>query len=355
MEDPTNPASPFVPVVEAATDQQLLADGRNEPRHLASAGVWRVRADAVGPDRDSILRAIESAGLFSRGQKKPRLTVGSPAPHLWRFSMASTNKVFDEVKADTASWGPLAEVLQTERLRDVNVETEVGIGLWSVAPFNRSELHFAFGHADPAQWNVAVLGPFEHLVGRLTKMNRLAVRLAPRCGSSIALRAGALVHARTGFRVECLGPDGEYWDLDPQPVPIDAPIDVLKLPTSSYSGMGGEFHLVLSVSTDVRGAYFNWASERNGRSPEVALEIRPVTGPNQSAVDPIEVVDWARSVMAQFRRNIRHGSSLVRLFLSCPEVLAMALGREMNAIGRVIVMEFDNEAHTYFEGVEFGT
>jgi hypothetical protein len=179
--------------------------------------------------------------------------------------------------------------------------------------------------------------------------NTRRVRFYLRCTLGTALRAGSVFHRAAGFRVESEH-YGALWNLDQEVEPADdALLEVVEEGT-----VDSELHLLVSVSQDVRSDYQAWARGRTGREARV-VHLSPAGGPGRTAIrSASHAAQWARAFFTTIESERPTPDLSLRLFFAAPAALALACGRELNAVRNVIAMDHLKELGGYIEAFRFG-
>jgi hypothetical protein len=177
----------------------------------------------------------------------------------------------------------------------------------------------------------------------------LRVLLYPQCTPGVALRIGSLFHHSTGFSIQC-AQGKELWDLDRHELQASCELDQKHDDDKGSDGL----HLLLSFAQSVRGGYEKWRESSDGRAPIATLELSPVAGPSRFSVSKDEAVTIAAQVVRHIFRT-RGMSRKLRIFCAVPNALAIALGRELNALGEIVTMDWDKDSGAYFETTRFRT
>lgn len=337
--------------------------------HTAS-GVWRVRL--VSTDKAAVSTAIRAAGMLvadtSIQDELPAVEVRGRLKDvddgMYDWEIQPVLQIPGRTTCDTFT-GTLDRL--TTRLvdwrysalsADPQAEDRVGI---TVATYQENQVcrhsSFQVSAVEPgtaqdsnrkATWRedieMKIVRPLRRIQERLSRAPKTQqIRLHVQCLPGVAIRVGALFHHATGFSVDC-DHYGEFWMLDRPRTQRE-----VELLANSSPGQGSdEVHLLLSFAQSVRGAYDTWRASSREYEPRVALEIGPVEGPSRHSVSESDVVPIAeqivRSVLA-----VRGPAKKLRIFCAMPNSLAVALGRELNALGQIATMDFDKQSETYFE------
>lgn len=294
----------------------------------------------LAPDRDGSPRRIELCGPAERAVRD--IALASLGEELVKERVAALLAVLPEGQ-------PVGVGLVThEEKRDLGPDVAFTLGGGQV-PVEGD----AWQIRTRGLWESGVTAPLALLRRVLAlDMRTQSVRFYPRCHLGAAIRAGAVFSHTSGFHVECLQGE-EPWDLTRQPTFARPPIDIKldRLPDRPE-----EVHLLLSLSQAVEGAYRRWVEVSRGPGPVRVLHIAPTAGPSRDAITREAVVDWGEAVF-QALASARSGvSGPTRIFCAAPVALAMAIGRSLNACGRIIIMDMAKPTTGgYFESFDFET
>jgi hypothetical protein len=185
------------------------------------------------------------------------------------------------------------------------------------------------------------------------------VRFHAFCHLGAAIRAGAVFSHTSGFQVECLQ-NRQPWDLDRHPAAIRPPL-LASLPSELHdldeAGHPEEIHLLLSFSRGVATEYCRrWREQWADPAPCQVLHLQPEQGPGRDAIKQEEVADWGDAVFVALTKARGPKVDLVRIFSAVPVALAMAIGRSLNASGRVVTMDLPKPPGAgYFVSFDFET
>lgn len=208
--------------------------------------------------------------------------------------------------------------------------------------------------ADRPSWEERFGGGLRKIIAALTsRADTKALEIWLACTPAVAIRTGVEMDRRTSFRVAAnpTGHDSLRGSLDVTAA-TDADIEVSTVVTAAP-----EIHVLLSVSQDVTLGYLEWVKETS--APEASqLRMRPTAGPSQKSIrDVAHALAWAREVRAQIIA-LRAAANLqsipaIRIFFAGSVVLALAIGRELNAMGQLILMDYDRDTKRYVESFTF--
>lgn len=255
----------------------------------------------------------------------------------------------------------------------------LALALWTYIPDDTGgpDAHFTFGMSMDEIRRSSPLDRIEKLIQReveglnllrqtLAGAGRRTLRLYPKCLPGMGIRAGFIFNHRTGFSLEVMQNDSP-WDVDLQKVRVRPRVrrEEIKVPETppapdssqarsgvSTPGLSTEMHVLLSYAQSVRELYLRWHASQQNLRVRVALEFMPPEGPSRDGVARDEVTDLAELLVEQIIRARRSGE-VVRFFVAIPLALAVALGRSMNALGVVSLMDFDRETLEYLETFRF--
>ena len=215
---------------------------------------------------------------------------------------------------------------------------------------NRLRLYRPADDTDRSAWEPTFGGGLLELRGELQRTDSPAVLLHPVCTLSVAMRAGAVFHARSWFQVWCTQRESatgklEVWDLcQRSALPASVVIHEQADPDPR------ERHLLVSASLDVRPAWERWRFAQRSRA--VTFHLEPgLKGPQP--LDLQGVLGWALAAA-----NAVHWTDAahlpLRVFVSGPMSLGVALGMQLHGQGQVHLMDFDPRAGGYVESFRFG-
>jgi len=100
----------------------------------------------------------------------------------------------------------------------------------------------------------------------------------------------------------------------------------------------------------VQAGYEAWRARdmTPDESPRVILHIQPPGGPGRDSVPRGVVTDLGESIVETLIRRKKTGDRL-RFFIAAPNALSLALGRSLNALGDVRLMDWIKEEMRYVE------
>jgi nucleoside phosphorylase len=194
--------------------------------------------------------------------------------------------------------------------------------------------------------------PLERIATVLSRVSPAApIILVPQCTPGAAIRAGAVLKRVAGQRASAIW-QAQEWSLDD-----GADVDGELIQALDGRGFDARDHLCLlvSISQPVREAWVRWAEVPN-RVALRELHVQPASGPSQDVLkSPEQAVGWARRIGQLLKENRPPVHSATSIFAATPGPLAVALGRELNAVGRMILMDFDKDQQQYVAAFEFTT
>ncbi len=208
---------------------------------------------------------------------------------------------------------------------------------------------------DRATWESTTWSHLRDLRQALAAQGRKRLLILPRCVVGLAIRAGAVFHRATGMDVSVVQRDDssgrdEVWALDGESSPANVHVE-LRLPDRGE--VPEEVHLLLSIAQDTFPLWSRWRFTH--AQPAVLLHIRPPGGTSRSAVQGAPAArDLARAVTGLLLQQRAAWPSIpIRVFYAGPAGLAVALGRGLNALGDIILMDLDKYRSTYVESFRF--
>ena len=363
-------------------------DAGGAPPVQFSRGVWRVALVGEAIERLSaqaeLMRlGVEAAGfetVGAHGDADARVSLQAreaglgPVEWQWRLNLPGGDTEGSAWEEQPASIDRLLDALVRARVRALQgvrehrAPVEIVLATYNVreTPSRSAAFRFAVdleAEDDPGSRRKRLEEVFSGGLKRLRaglaespKTRKL--RFYPRCGLSVALRAGALFHRASGFHVEC-EQNGELWTTDS---PGEPPSDAVFSPVSreTVAASAPELHLLLSISREVLPQYEVWRGA-GGRDAS-AVELAPAAGPGREAIrDADDLAGWAALVprmIATFHPAVitahpREKEWPLRFFVATPAALAVTIGRQLNAHGRIIAMEWDKARGGYFEAFDF--
>lgn len=208
---------------------------------------------------------------------------------------------------------------------------------------------------DRAGWEAQAWPALRQLRQALIAQGRRRLRIHAPCVPGLAIRAGAVFHRASGFEVsvtqrdESTGRQG-VWALDGPASP--APLRVDRREDEGLIGPD-EVHLLVSATQDVFPMWSRWRFDHP--EPAVMLHARPPTGPARDAVQGAPAArDLARAISdLALEERSKHPDLPLRIFYAGPNGLAVALGRSLNALSEIILMDFDKYAGRYVASFRF--
>jgi len=183
------------------------------------------------------------------------------------------------------------------------------------------------------------------------------LRLTLACTPAVSTRAGYVFNSRGRFVVTVGGttPEALAGTFPMSPSGLAPGCEV------TWSDAGDEMHVLFSVNHDVRTLHRAWR-DAHRVSARVELSLRTDGALNDRVIaDVAHAQRWAtsaREAIVQARaaaadRNV--GLALTRIFFAGPSTLAFAIGRELNGLGRIVLMDFDRDVGGYVVSFDFVT
>jgi len=396
VQDPAVPASAAEPVTGlpstaavldlARAASSLLPPPAQTPpplRSEPSLGVWRVailtsnrlareeipRSAGTLPCRpggeadllvylvesETVLRYHEAGGLFAGETRHDQWNDGAPLAREIAYQRAEhlARQLPEEQTVDLVVWtyGDDPEPSPT---------VAFSVGAPVPSDVEVTDLERRVGEA----WGARIEAPLVRLrdaLGRSTKTRWLKVW--PLCTPGTAIRIGALFHHQSRFSVVC-DQAGSEWDLDRQPTPSAKAPALSIMPAGPDQDDRDEVHLVIGLTAAVYDRYREWRGGATGIPPARTLAVEPAGGPSRTSVPADQVVDWAEYVFRTVRpliSAVRAGRSPgkagppvdLRIFCAAPAAFAIALGRSLNAAGRIVTMDLLRGADGYVATFDF--
>jgi hypothetical protein len=157
-------------------------------------------------------------------------------------------------------------------------------------------------------------------------------------------------HRASGLWLEC-DQNGALWNLSGE----RAPADEVRTLVRESDASPAELHVLVSATGEVAPLYREWRN-RPRRLPAVAVEVRPDQDTSQKLIrDAAHALGWADHVYLAVAQLREDPNCLIRLFLYVPAGLAVAIGRSLNAMGDVALMDLDKKRRRYVETFRFRT
>jgi hypothetical protein len=372
-----------------------------------AVGVWRVRLVNEGGALPTALNtaieeAFRAAGMLPyhgephhvRLQAPARPTIAQTAELTWRCSWVlllrvagqddetltyehtrgGTKDAVDQWVQDSfipilVRWlqtrSDLTRKLELLRLRRLASGSEAGgdsvaVGIWTYIPDEvaNPEVAYTFGSlvqdreteaALQARWDARITQGLLLLRQTLGGSSRKQVRFYPKCHPAVAVRAGAIFSHRTGFSLEAIQ-NGSAWDMDLHKARVRPGLRIDSLPVPGTLPRSDEMHVLLSFTQDVQAGYEAWQTRymTTEESPRIILHIQPPGGPGRDSVPRDVVTDLGESIVEILIRRKKTGDRL-RFFIAAPNALSLALGRSLNALGDVSLMDWIKEEMRYVE------
>ncbi|WP_157633619.1 SAVED domain-containing protein [Thioflavicoccus mobilis] len=203
-------------------------------------------------------------------------------------------------------------------------------------------------------WQQRIEAPLT-LLRRALAVDRRAqsLRFHAFCHLGAAIRAGAIFSHTSGFSVECMQ-NGEPWDLYRQPAYRKQPFNISE--SGPPAGAAAEIHLLLSFSQTVSEAYQIWREDQAKTLPVRVISIEPQGGAGRQAIAREDVADWGEAVFHVLSTRRTSRIDCTRIFCAAPVALAMAIGRSLNACGRIVTMDLPKPSvRGYFASFDFET
>jgi len=205
---------------------------------------------------------------------------------------------------------------------------------------------------DRSSWEGEIAGALLSAREDLRRLGHRQVLLHPKCIPGVALRAGAVFHQATEFSVRCTqfnagSRQQEVWDLTETRGPLPSlTVEIVK------DAAPEEMHLLVSVAQSVSDDWRAWRLTHT--TPAFQIHIAPADGPGRAALRGSEdAVAWARAIVDALLRHRPSPRLPTRIFYAGPTGLAIAIGRELNAVGEIRVMDFLASERQYLESFTF--
>lgn len=186
------------------------------------------------------------------------------------------------------------------------------------------------------EWNTVLLpslGEVKDALSGLPLIPRLHLMVRARLSASVAL--GYTFRATTGFSlvIESQGVIYSTTTAIPDPAPLE-------MACEPCSGEPGVAVVEVNVSRDVSGPVSEYVAS-HGLAFSTSLGFEPPGGPSREAVrDPGHALAIARQVGQQIRRlNDERRADQVHLFIAVPAPVAVLLGYQLNACGRIYLYQ----------------
>ena len=335
----------------------------------SSSRPWSVSAEAPAVLRASIVAACDHVGLLFVTDDTADVTVAVTetstddelAPTRWHViahrgasKVASSFDSGDDLAAEAAR-AALRVLVQSGALLDEGT-VPIVLASYSKSAAPRSGRYFRIlaeaERPDHEDWEATVGVGLERLRQTLQEDFRTrSVTLWLECTLALATRAGLVFHDGTGFSIRCetLGRS-----LTGAVNSKDSVFDEPVVRVTHDGASAGEVHLLLSASQDVFGLYGKWRWSPVGVAGRV-VHLMPSGGAPSSNViaDTRDVLAWAavaRRAITAAQRDLNtegHAERTTRVFIAGPAAMAVALGRQLNSLGTVILMDRDKRTDAY--------
>ena len=208
---------------------------------------------------------------------------------------------------------------------------------------------------DRTDWERTTWTALRDLRQSLAAQGRRKLLILPRCVGGLAIRAGAVFHRASGLDVAVIQRDDEAggedtWILDGPASPAPLRTDE-RVPERAQTPK--EIHLLLSITRDVFPQWSRWRFSHD--QPAIMLHLQPSSGPGRTSVRGASAArDLALAITnLLLERRARHPDLPIRVFYAGPNGLAVAIGRGLNALGEIILMDLDKYRDTYVESFRF--
>jgi hypothetical protein len=186
-------------------------------------------------------------------------------------------------------------------------------------------------------WSQQLLPALDDLKGAISTagVRHLAVHVLTRLGAALAF--GIKFPLASGIALVCHGRDGEAWDEDKE-----GPARPLREDRVAYEGDGAVAILELSIVRDL------------GRdATELALRVhaahhvRLSTAGADRSTDPRPIARAIAQQVGDVARTLQStGVTDLHVLLASPAPLALLIGRQLHALGRVHIYYRDENGHT---------
>lgn len=183
-----------------------------------------------------------------------------------------------------------------------------------------------------------------------TASTKPPLEFALRCTMPIAMLAGSVFHRQTGYpAIVAQQLSNDVWTAWPLTVDPAAGAGWDEVKWVEQTDDPVEIHLAISVTHRILEDVQRWRGFTSSPPTTRCSLIHATVGkPGRDSVpNPEAAVRLARDLLPALDALRPNRSIPIRIFLSVPNVLAMAIGRESNAMGRFLVMDWDKEARTY--------
>ncbi len=211
---------------------------------------------------------------------------------------------------------------------------------------------------DEGAWRGVYQGMVE-IRNRVQSQARKRVRIHPRCAPGMAILAGSVFHRASGVEVE-VDQNGVLWDLNQGRSAAlrgegrDGILAAWEQDWKFDEGEGlQERHLLISVAANVLPGYQTWRL-RNWDRPDlekVAARIALSLAPLPAQVTGARAACRLALEADRLIRELPEPQTPLRIFFAGPVGLAVALGRELNTAGQVILMDWDKDSQQYQESI----
>lgn len=202
---------------------------------------------------------------------------------------------------------------------------------------------FEEGYPDQEVWNEQFLTALTNVKGELVKRDRLSFRLYAFCHLSLGVLFGYVFRKTTGARLEIeqlINSKRTVWTTDANPK--DNPLQMVELP-----GVLGSRNLCVKINLisadDNSVARY---TQENAVIFRAVLECLPTTYP--CIISGEEAIAIANDLAVQIKQmHAQYDTDTVHLFAAIPLGLALLIGYNMNACGKIKCHEFNNARREY--------
>ncbi len=294
--------------------------------------------------------------LISRERPMERTEIAAVAG-LWGVQLAATPQISSSDAAPRS--------IESTRIDASDRPMSASEALLILASYNPEEvlpgrihdlrLYLSAEADDRADWERTTWTALRALRQSLVAQGRGKLLILPRCLGSLAVRAGAVFHRASGLDVAVAQRDDftgldEIWSLDGQATPATLRTDDR---TPERGQAPEEVHLLLSITRDVFPLWSRWRFDHD--QPAVMLHVRPSSGPGRASVQGAAAArDLALTITnLLLDQRTRYPTQPIRIFYAGPNGLAVAIGRGLNALGEIILMDLDKYRGAYVESFRF--
>jgi hypothetical protein len=218
---------------------------------------------------------------------------------------------------------------------------------------------------DRASWRERYAKILYELRDHISRERPAELALRAQCTPAVAMYIGTIFHATTGIRLAVhqfnqRTAQEEIWSRSPggEIAPFRLVTQVRSLGNTSQRDPV-ELQVRISVTQDVTADADAWTAEQDPSWPDggaaLALDLTvPDLGSTfvSNGDEAYAIALAVRRAIISARRKRRVTRLPVRIFFAGPSAVAVFIGAELNAMGKVLLMDFVKEGRQYVESFE---